>query len=236
MDNYFFTISSTCQNHTHMPWRSIQSSQATNTHSYTQIKVSMQYHIAAFPPASMIWNTFSLNTANLNIVNISTPEFRIWKHLEDDWNSSSLQHLARIPSVPLDDLYKQMITSNGPMNQFTSTDESTGETISVWTLFSHTEIYITAIGLLIPTGLGMLCCYLFCCQPARLACWPLQSGSTWCIIVNDNVEAAPIYRCNGKAGQPIVRPHENHELHIEWEPTQMESWQKQQISSRAVPT
>ena len=42
-------------------------------------------------------------------------------------------------------------------------------------------------------------------------------------IVDDNVEAAPIYRCDGKAGQPIVRPHENHDLHIEWEPTQMES-------------
>ena len=42
-------------------------------------------------------------------------------------------------------------------------------------------------------------------------------------IVDDNVEGAPIYRCNGKAGQPIVRSHENHNLHIEWEPTRMES-------------
>ena len=41
--------------------------------------------------------------------------------------------------------------------------------------------------------------------------------------VDDNVEAAPIYRCDSKAGHPIVRPHENHDLHIEWEPTQMES-------------
>ena len=42
-------------------------------------------------------------------------------------------------------------------------------------------------------------------------------------IVDDNVEAAPIYRCDGKAGQPIVRPHENHDLHMEWAPTQMEN-------------
>ena len=42
-------------------------------------------------------------------------------------------------------------------------------------------------------------------------------------IVDDDVEAAPIYRCNGKARQPIVRPHKNHDLHIEWEPTWMES-------------
>ena len=42
-------------------------------------------------------------------------------------------------------------------------------------------------------------------------------------IVDDNVEAAPINRCDGKAGQPIVGPHENQVLHMEWEPTQMES-------------
>ena len=53
------------------------------------------------------------------------------------------QHLANIPSVPLDKLYKQMITSKGPVNPFLSTDESTGETISVWTLFSHAGVYVT---------------------------------------------------------------------------------------------
>ena len=54
-------------------------------------------------------------------------------------------------------------------------------------------------------------------------------------IVDDNVEAASIYRCDSKAGQPIVRPHENHDLHIEQEPTWTGSRQKQQIQSRAVP-
>ena len=53
--------------------------------------------------------------------------------------------------------------------------------------------------------------------------------------MDDSVEAAPIYRCNGKAGQPIVRPHVNHELCIEWEPTQTESQQKKQTWSKAVP-
>ena len=82
----------------------------------------------------------SLNTGNLNVVNISTLELRIWKHLEDHWNSTSLQHLANTPSVPLDDLYKQMIISNRPVNPFISTDESTGETFSVWTLFFYTGV------------------------------------------------------------------------------------------------
>ena len=41
-------------------------------------------------------------------------------------------------------------------------------------------------------------------------------------IVDDDVEAAPIYRCDGKASQP-ARPHKNHSLHIEHIPTQAES-------------
>ena len=66
-------------------------------------------------------------------------------------------------------------------------------------------------------------------------CQLLQSGSTQYAIVVDNVEAAPIYRYDGKARQPVVRPYKNHDLCIEQEPTQTESQQKQQISSRAVP-
>ena len=55
-------------------------------------------------------------------------------------------------------------------------------------------------------------------------------------IVADNVDAVPIYRCNSKARQDIVRPCKIHALYMEWEPTQMESQQKQQIQSKAFPT
>ena len=48
-----------------------------------------------------------------------------------------------------------MITSNGPMNPILSMDESIGETVSVWTLFSHAGVYGMAIGSLIPAGLGI---------------------------------------------------------------------------------
>ena len=102
-----------------------------------------------------------------------------------------------------------MITSNGPMNTFLSIDESTGETVSVWTLFSHTGVYVMAIASLIPAGLGIFCCYLFWCQPARLVHQPLQSGSMQFTIVDYDVEEAPIYRCDGMAGQPTVRPCKN---------------------------
>ena len=53
-------------------------------------------------------------------------------------------------------------------------------------------------------------------------------------IVDDNVEVASIYRCDGKEPQP-TRPHENHDLAIEHLPTWPESQCKQQLKSLLVP-
>ena len=52
-----------------------------------------------------------------------------------------------------------MVSSNRPITPFMSTEESIDDTASIWTLFSHTGIYIRAIGLLIPAGLRIFCCY-----------------------------------------------------------------------------
>ena len=100
-------------------------------------------------------------------------------------------------------------------------------------IFSHRDLYYGYM--IIPAGLGVFCCYFFWCKPAILACWPFQSGSMQYTIVDDDVEAAPIWGSNGKAGQPVIRPHENQDLHMKWEPTWMESQQKQQVPSKAIP-
>ena len=54
-------------------------------------------------------------------------------------------------------------------------------------------------------------------------------------IMDDEVDAAPIYRFDSKARQPIVRPCQNHDMCIEWEPTWIESQQKQQTQAKGVP-
>ena len=95
-------------------------------------------------------------------------------------------------------------------------------------LFNGYQINYTA-------GLRIFCCYFFWCQPARLACQPLQPGSSWYTFVDDNAEEAPIYRCNGRATKLRVRPHEKDDLYMEWEPTQMESQLKQQMQPLVVP-
>ena len=54
-----------------------------------------------------------------------------------------------------------MFTSKEPVNPFLTTDEMTGDAASIWILFSHTGIYITAIGSLIPAGLGIFVAIFF---------------------------------------------------------------------------
>ena len=56
----------------------------------------------------------------------------------------------------------------------------------------------------------------------------------WYTIVDDNVDVAPMYRCDGKA-LPPTRPHENHGLAIEHLPTWLESQCEQKLKSLVVP-
>ena len=176
----------------------------------------------------------SLDIANLHMTNISSLDFCIWQHLRDHRNETQLHHLTTIPSIPVNKIYQSMTNGTQYITPFTTADESTGDTYSIWTLFSHTGIYVTVIGLLIPAGLGIFYCYFFWCRPARLVCQPLQPGNIQYTIVDDDVEATPIYRCDGKV-LPLTRPCKNHDLAIEHLPTQIESQYKQELKLLVVP-
>ena len=63
-----------------------------------------------------------------------------------------------------------MFNSNRPIIPFMSIVESIVDPVTIWTLFSYTGIYITAIGSLIHAELGIVSWYFFWCHPARLAC------------------------------------------------------------------
>ena len=115
-----------------------------------------------YEPTTIAIN-ISFKVAKLNMINISALNFHVWQHLENHCHETQLQHLASIPSVPVNQLYKHMISGTNPITPFTSCEESTGDTVSIWTLFSHTGVYVTAIRSLIPAGLGVFCCYFFWC-------------------------------------------------------------------------
>ena len=194
---------------------------------------SSNFHLPPHHESPTLEVNISLDMANLNMINISSMNFHIWQHLEKHQNESQLQHLASIPSVPVGKLYSHMGKGIQHITPF-SPEESTGDTDSIWMLFSHTGVYVMAFRSLIPAGLEIFCYYIFWCWPARLACWPLQPGTMQYTIVDEDVEAAPIYRCNSKASHS-TRCHTNHGLCIEHVPTWMESWCRQQMQSLIVP-
>ena len=153
----------------------------------------------------------SLNMAKLQIINILAQDFHIWQHFGSNRSEAQLQHLTTTPSIPVYKIYQHLLNNTLPIVPFNMDKESTEHTDSIWTLFLHTGMYVTAIGLLIAAGLGLFCCYFLWCQPARLACQLLQPGNMQYTIADDNVEVTLIYRCDGKDPQP-TRPCEDHGL------------------------
>ena len=121
------------------------------------------FHLLPHYENSALEVNISLDMANLNMIKILSLDFHIWQHLEKHQNKSQLQHLASIHSVPVDQLYRHTVNGIQPVTPFTSPEESTGDIDSIWTLFSHTGVYVTSIGSLIPAGIGIFCCYFFWC-------------------------------------------------------------------------
>ena len=97
------------------------------------------------------------------MVNVSALDFHVWQHLDDNRNETQLQHLTTIPSILVNKFYQHIINGTQHIMPFDKTDESIEDTDPIWTLFLHTGMYITAIGSLIPAGLGIFCCYFFWC-------------------------------------------------------------------------
>ena len=116
----------------------------------------------------------SLDMANLQSVNITALHFHVWQHMGRYHNETQLQHLASIPSVPVHKVYEHLLNNSLHMTPFNM--ELSEDTNTLWNMFTHPAIYVSALGLLIIVGIGLFHCYFFWCQAARLACHPLQSG------------------------------------------------------------
>ena len=76
---------------------------------------SPHFHLPPWyePPKSTV--NISLDIANLNMVTMSSLDFHIWQHLEDQQNETQLHHLSSSPLVPITQLYKHMISGNEPV-------------------------------------------------------------------------------------------------------------------------
>ena len=103
----------------------------------------------------------SLDMANLQTVNITTLHFRIWQHMGKYHNETQLQHLVDIPSVPVHKVYEHFLNNSLCMTPFNM--KLSGETDTLWNMFTHPAIYVSALGVLIIVGIGLFCCYFLWC-------------------------------------------------------------------------
>ena len=103
----------------------------------------------------------SLNMVNLQMINIYALHFCIWQHLGNNQSDMQLHHVATIPSIPVHKVYQHILNSTMPLVPFNT--ESSGNTDSLWSVFTHPGFYISALGLIIPVGIGLFCCYFFLC-------------------------------------------------------------------------
>ena len=137
---------------------------ATNTH--TEATHSLQCHPITFLPTPryetpILDVNVSLNMANLHMINISAQHFCIWQHLGSNRSDMQLQHLTTIPSIPVHKIYQHLLNSTTPIVPFNT--ESSEDTDSLLSAFTHPRIYVSALGLIIPVGIGLFCCYFFWC-------------------------------------------------------------------------
>ena len=101
----------------------------------------------------------SLDMANLQLINITTLHFHVWQHLGNNQSDTQLQHLMTIPSIPVDKVYQDLLNSSLHLTPFNT--EPSEDTDSLWSVFTHPGICVSALGWLIPVGIGLFCCYFF---------------------------------------------------------------------------
>ena len=105
------------------PWQSDEFITIQAAISYPEVTTSLKCYIKHFHlPLHLEDHTVaihvSLDKANLNTINISTPDFHIWYHFDSNWNTAHMQKLVNIPEVPIAQLYKHMIGQSEPILPF----------------------------------------------------------------------------------------------------------------------
>ena len=70
----------------------------------------------------MVMNV-SLDTANINAMNISNIYFRTWQHFSSIWTPPHLQKLTNILEVPVTQLHRDMISASEPIHSYTIKDD-----------------------------------------------------------------------------------------------------------------
>ena len=114
-----------------------------------------------------------------------------------------------------------MINTSEPVHLFTFNKDDDEDPSPKWTILMLPGTYI-GLWYNFAVCIGVYCFKKFWFKPATPRHWPYSPGSSQHAIVDDNVEAAPIYKSVGMGEEPR-RPHKNLVLCIEQETARLES-------------
>ena len=91
------------------------------------------FHLPLYYEDHIMMINVSLDTTNINAVNISTPYFRILQHFNSNWITPHLQKLANGPEALVAQLYKHIINTSEPVYSFTIMDDDEDQSL-IWTV------------------------------------------------------------------------------------------------------
>ena len=167
----------------------------------------------------------SLDTANINAINISTLDFRIWQYFSRNRTNPTCRSWQMFLKCQLHSSTE--INASEPIHSFTIKDDDE-DSFLIWTILKHPGTYIGTIGMIFAVCIDVYCFKRFWIRSATPRHQPYSPISSLHAIVDDDVEAAPIYRHRWMVEKPI-RPHRNHDLCIEWETQRLENHCKQPV-------
>ena len=108
---------------------------------------SRYFHLPpSYKPHFMVMNA-SLDISNINSINISTLDFRIWQHFSSSWTPPHLHKLTNVPEVPVAQFYRDMVNTSEPIHSFTIKDDDE-DSSHIWTILKHPGMYIGNIGMI----------------------------------------------------------------------------------------
>ena len=132
----------------------------TNTHTeatYACSATSAHFYLPHRYETPVLNVNVSLDMANLQMINITALPFHVWQHLGNNQSDMQLQHLVTIPSIPVHKVYQHLLNSTMQLTPFNT--EPLEDADSLWSVFTHPGIYISALGSITPVGVELFCCY-----------------------------------------------------------------------------
>ena len=96
--------------------------------------MSRHFHLPPHYEDHVVMMHISHDRANLNAINISTPDFYIWQHFYSNLTTTHMQKFTDMPNVPILQLYKHMIGQSECVLPFETNSNKHEEPSLTWKL------------------------------------------------------------------------------------------------------